>query len=479
MKTKGIIMALSLLLISAGTTMAQRSLKDIEGSWAGQLREAGINLRMVFNLTMSEADTMKATLDSPDQGAMGIPLGRVTLADDTLTIAAPMLRGQYRGVLTGDSTITGSWMQLGKQYTLDLKREAAPVKYNRPQEPVPPYPYREEEVTFRNKIENFDLAGTLTLPQGDGPFPAAVLITGSGSQDRDETIFYHKPFKVIADHLTRNGIAVLRYDDRGYGRSKGTVSNATSLSMADDAAAAVEYLMGRPEIDNSRIGLIGHSEGGLIASILASKDRNIAFIVSLAGPGVRGSDLLIQQNIDLYNAEQKPRKELDEQLFLLRNLFDMVTSGDDQRTVAKKAMEWYGKELDKEDLTPEQRREKMSQFTQALVQVNSPWMRYFLSTDPAVFWSKVTCPVLALNGGKDLQVNREQNLPAIKNALKKGGNRKVKTVMLPGLNHLFQHCNTGSISEYINIEETSSPEALDIITGWIRKTMKMKQRLAV
>jgi len=466
---------LALLAVTACIASGQVTMKDIEGSWSGKLKESAMDLRMVFNFTLTEADTIRATLDSPDQNAMGIPLGRVTIDGDSLFVEAPMIRGRYSGRVSGDSLITGTWMQLGRNYPTDLRRgSVAPVTYNRPQEPQPPYPYREEEVTFRNTAESFDLAGTLTLPEGTGPFPAVVLITGSGQQDRDETVFHHKPFKVIADHLTRNGIAVLRYDDRAVGGSKGNLTGATSLSFAGDAEAAVAFLAGRPEIDPKKIGLAGHSEGGFIAPIVASRNSDIAFVISLAGPGVTGYDAIIQQNIDFFRVTGMPEEALEKQLHMLRNIFRFVMAGEDQRTVAKQAMEWYNKELDAKGVTPEERREQMSQFAQALAQTNNAWWKYFLSSDPAQFWSKVRCPVLALNGDKDIQVNHAQNLPAIKSAVKKGKNRKVKTVSLPGLNHLFQHAETGAVTEYATIEQTFSPAVLDLMTSWIRKTLKMK-----
>jgi dienelactone hydrolase len=473
MKSIRVAIVSALFLITAGASVAQRSQKDIEGSWSGKLRESGVDLRLVFNFVM-EADTVKATLDSPDQGAMGIPLGRVTFENDTLVVNAPMLKGQYRGVFNGDSILSGTWSQLGKEYALNLKKDGEPVTYNRPQEPKPPYPYLEQEITFRNNIENFDLSGTLTLPEGPGPFPAVVLISGSGAQDRDETIFNHKPFKVIADHLTRNGIAVLRYDDRGTGRSKGSMIKATSLTLADDAEAAVNYLLERTDIDHTRIGLTGHSEGGLIAPIVASRNENIAFIVSLAGPGVNGYTVILKQNRDLSSLSGVSESQINENIRVLGKICEFVIAEEDQRKVAKEAMEWYSKDLADKALDPEERRNRMTSFTQSLISVNNPWFRYFLATDPAIFWSKVICPVLALNGEKDMQVNAEQNLPAIREALKKSGNRKVKTTLLPSHNHLFQHCTTGSPSEYITIEETFSPEALALMTDWIRKTLKMK-----
>ncbi len=473
MKRSGLLLVL--LALSVGMATGQLSLRDIEGSWTGKLRESGMDLRMVFNFVMTEADTIKATLDSPDQNAMGIPMGRVTLADDSLFVEAPMIRGVMPvrfPVISHHGNMDAAW---ARTIPIDLRRGTiAPVTYNRPQEPKPPYPYREEEVTFRNEAEGFELAGTLTLPDGPGPFPAVVLITGSGQQDRDETVFHHKPFKVIADHLTRNGIAVLRYDDRGVGGSKGNLTAATSLSFAGDAEAAVIFLGGRPEIDPGKIGLAGHSEGGFIAPIVASRNSSIAFVISLAGPGVTGYDAIIQQNIDFFRVSGMSEEALADQLHMLKNIFGFVIAEEDQRAAAKKAMEWYNKELDAKGVTAEERREQMWTFVQALVQTNNPWWKYFLSTDPAQFWSSVKCPVLALNGEKDIQINHAQNLPAIKSAVKKGGNRKVKTVALPGLNHLFQHAETGAITEYQTIEETFSPEVLGMMSSWIRKTLKMK-----
>jgi pimeloyl-ACP methyl ester carboxylesterase len=324
-------------------------------------------------------------------------------------------------------------------------------------------------------VESFDLAGTLTLPEGKGPFPAVVLISGSGAQDRDETLLGHKPFLVLADHLTRNGIAVLRYDDRGVGKSKGNMMNATSMSLAGDAEAAVTYLLSRPEIDRKMIGLAGHSEGGLIAPIVASRNSNVAFIVSLAGPGVSGYDILIRQTRDIQTASGIPEKDIEETIKTNGRLFEMVMAEADQRKLAKTAMEWYNKELDGQGITPEERKTKMAQFTQGLLSVNSPWFRYFLAAEPAEYWSKVKVPVLALNGDKDLQVSAAVNLPAIKASLKKAKNRKVTIKAMPGLNHLFQHCNTGSPSEYASIEETFSPEALQIITDWIKLTGNKKK----
>lgn len=463
-----------LFLTVAFTLTGQRTFSDIEGSWSGKIKTPAGELQMVLHFTMTEADTIKGVADAPDQGVKDIPCGRVTLEEDTLFVDIPMTKGSFRGGFSCDTVITGIWSQLGGRYDLTLRKGAKPVVHNRPQEPKPPFPYREEEVTFMNTVENFSLAGTLTLPEGEGPFPAVVLISGSGQQDRNETVFLHKPFLVLADHLTRNGIAVLRYDDRGIGKSKGKTNNATSLSFADDAEAAVNYLLQRPEVNRKKIGLAGHSEGGLIAPIVASRNSNIAFIVSLAGPGVKGQDIMLKQAADVLKANGSSEEEIQETVTNNSYLFRMVTEEPDQRKFVKDAMAWYGKELESKGVSPEESKEKMAAFTQGLISVNNPWMRYFIVTDPAQFWSKVKCPVLALNGEKDLQVNHEMNLPAIRNALHSGGNRKVKTIMLPGLNHIFQTSESGSPADYVQIEETFSPAAMDLITTWIRKTMKVK-----
>ena len=470
MKSRTIFLIFILLVLACSSVHGQLEKKDLNGSWMGKLKEAGVELRLVLNFTLTDADTLRFTLDSPDQGAEGIPGGIVRIKSDTLWAYVPMVKGYYTGTPLNDTVIKGKWSQSGRDYPMEVVKQHKKLVRLRPQEPKAPFPYKSEDITFRNTTGNFDLAGTLTLPEGNGPFPAVVLITGSGQQDRDETIMYHKPFLVISDYLTRNGIAVLRYDDRGVGKSKGSMNEATSLTLADDAEAAFNYLLARPEIDKKHIGLAGHSEGGLIAPIVASRNKNVAFIVSLAGTGVLGKDLLLKQNRDLLKVSGIQDSLIEEKVKYLSKVIDIVLAETDQKKAVKEALNWYNQELEAKNLTDDERKARMTEFTQALVSVNNPWFRYFLGTDPAVFWKNVKCPVLALNGEKDLQVNYEQNLNAIKTALRKGGNKKVKVQSLPSLNHLFQHCSTGSVTEYSSIEETFSPEALGIMTEWIRKT---------
>lgn len=332
----------------------------------------------------------------------------------------------------------------------------------RPQTPKPPFPYRTEEVVVQS-APGVRLAGTLTLPQGKGPFPAAVMITGSGAQDRDETILGHKPFAVIADRLTRDGIAVLRVDDRGFAGSTGDFASATDDDFAVDAASNVAFLRSRPDIDPARIGLIGHSEGGLVAPKVAAKDTKIAFIVLMAGPGVPLSEVLKLQRAKLAPAMgQNP-----EQIRRLQDLLDHVDAAmrgaKDEAEANSRAVtviKAEGGDLVRQPGAAES----------LAAQLSSGWMRDLVDYDPAPTLAKVRCPILALNGSKDGQVPPEQNLPAIRAATR--ANPDVTIVELPGLNHLFQTANTGAVGEYADIEETIAPIALDTMSAWIRAHVK-------
>jgi len=340
-------------------------------------------------------------------------------------------------------------------------------KVNRPQEPKPPFPYRSEEVEFVNhKANRIQLAGTLTFPEKGKNFPAVVLISGSGPQDRDETIMEHKPFLVIADHLTRRGIAVLRFDDRGTAKSGGDFQGATSADFATDVEAAVQFLKSRKEIDTRKIGLIGHSDGGIIAPMVAAKDKSIGFIVLLAAPGYSGADILLMQA----NAIGKASGMTEEQL---------KTAGELNKRIYEYAMSPNRDPFTKQEIIRElmlhlpqnlTEKQKENMANAQVEQLMSPWMQYFLKKNPEEDLKKVKCPVLALNGAKDLQVPAEKNITAIQTALKEGGNKNVTTRVFPDLNHLFQHADTGLPAEYHQIEETISPEALAYMAEWIDKT---------
>lgn len=447
--------------------------KRLEGSWLGSISVNSMNLRVIFKFKVS-GDTVKVTLDSPDQGAKNIPLKGGWMKGDSVFIDAATLRGFYKGVMQpGDSLVEGTWSQAGSSMPLTLHHLQTEFKMNRPQEPKGPFPYATEDLTFLNAKANIELAGTLTIPQGKGPFPAVVMVTGSGRQNRDEELMGHKPFLVIADYLTRHGIAVLRYDDRGSFRSQGNFAEATSFDFADDAEAAFNYLSKRKEINRKEIGIIGHSEGGLIAPIIASRNPQVAFIVMLAGPGVPGDQIILEQIRLIDQAAGVSKEKIDNALKAEEELFRILKQQPNQEKAADMMTEVLERNIDEDkNATPEEKDQAKSSIPREIKQINTLWFRTFIDTDPRDYLSKVKCPVLALNGAKDLQVPPDLDLAEIEKALKKAGNKDFEVKKMPDLNHLFQHCTTGSPREYGQIEETFSPEVLGIISDWILKTVK-------
>jgi hypothetical protein len=436
----------------------------IEGYWLGTLKIGAIELRLGFEIKKKDDGTLSAALDSIDQGARNIPFETATFTDDALTLKAPKLKFTYTGKLQPDGQTIKGELDQGPKFPLDLKRQDKPFELTRPQLPKKPYPYVEEDVTFPSKAAGVTLAGTFTKPRGDGPFTAAILITGSGPQDRDETLLGHRPFLVIADYLTRRGIAVLRYDDRGIAKSTGKFDTATSRDFADDTAGAVAFLRARKDV--GKIGLIGHSEGAVIAPMVAAEDPAVAFVVLLAGPGTTGEEVLIAQGQLIVKAMGGDEKALARQRQIQTKLFALAKSGADEAKLKAVIAEM------EKDLTDAEKKEfaKVRAATEAQVSpLAGPWFKYFLAYDPRPTLQKVRCPVLALNGEKDLQVPPKENLAEIEKALKAGGNRDVTVKELPGLNHLFQTCKTGLPGEYGKIEETFAPVALDAIGEWLLK----------
>jgi uncharacterized protein len=460
-----IIAFLSISLSISGQNIIKK--QAVSGSWLGKINTGAIELRVVFNLSVVGKDSLVATLDSPDQGAKGIKLGPVTLTGETIRISAGAMLAEYNGTLKNDTLIEGTWKQAGKSLPLNLSKLKTAFALKRPQEPIPPFPYSSEEVIFTNEKFKIKLAGTLTIPSGKGPFPAVIMITGSGAQNRNEELLGHKPFLVIADYLSRNGIAVLRYDDRGVGKSQGNYAAATSADLATDAEAAFIFLKTNPEIDPKNIGLAGHSEGGLIAPIVASTNRGIAFIISLAGPGVSGEDIIVKQSADISRASGISEKDIKESAYTNRKLFKILKNEPDNRKASDKMTAEYKKILEKNNKTTEEIDQDLKKFQTSINQLTSTWFRYFIVTNPAEFWKKVKCPVFALNGSLDLQVAADINLGGIEKAVRSSGNTTLKTVKIQDLNHLFQHSKTGLPSEYGNIEETFSPEVLKMMADWI------------
>jgi fermentation-respiration switch protein FrsA (DUF1100 family) len=432
---------------------------DIDGSWMGTLDLGAFKLRVVFNLVNTE-DGLIATLDSPDQGVKGQPTTSVTRDGAKLKIVAKAIGGDFEGTISADlSSIDGTFTQLGTAHALLLKRvkDQAELELKRPQNPVKPYPYHNEDVTYENKLQNVTLAATLTIPQGKGPFPAVVLITGSGAQDRDESLLGHKPFLVLSDYLTRHGIAVLRADDRGTAKSTGDFKTATTADFATDTEAGIAYLKTRAEVDPHKIGLIGHSEGAVIAPMIAARNKDVAFIVMMAGTGVPGDQILVAQEeaIELVSGKQPDEAARDTKKE--REIIALVETEKDQAVLEKKLKAKMAGDV------PD------AQIDLQITQLTSPWFRYFLTYDPAIALRKVTCPVLAINGSLDKQVLPSQNLPPIRKALEESGNKHFEVDELSGLNHLFQTAKTGAPSEYSQIEETISPVALEKISTWIVK----------
>ena len=441
------------LLLSAALLNAQQG---IEGTWQGELKTPGGILRLRMRLDR-DATAWKGALDSLDQGANGIPLQQVRFAEGKLSWEIPALRAGFEGMVNdAQNVITGRFKQGGAVLPLELKRvsanpaEAAAPK--RPQTPKAPFPYRTEEVTFASKAPRVNLAGALTIPQGKAPYPALVLVSGSGPQDRDETLFGHKPFAVIADYLARHGIAVLRYDDRGVGKSTGEFRGATTADFAQDAEGAFEYLLKRPGF--KKVGIGGHSEGGLIASMLAARRNDVAFVVMLAGTGVSGEQVLLGQAAAILRANGAPDAAIESNRMIQEALFAMVRSNLSEEEMVRQAPAQLG---------------SIPGIDQQIKTVSDPWFRYFITLDPRPILEKVTCPVLVLNGDLDVQVIADQNVPAIEAALRKGGNKKVTTMRFAKLNHLFQDARTGAPSEYNSIEETMSPTVLETMSNWIVK----------
>lgn len=426
----------------------------VAGAWEGIIKvQALIPLRLQFVITADADGKLGGTMRSPDQSNAAIKLGAVTATDGKLDIRVPANGGRFIGTVSPDGkTAKGDWKQSGQSFPMVLKWSQKLSVQNRPQIPKPPFPYRSEEVIFSNPAGGGHiLAGTLTLPTGSGRFPAVVLVSGSGPQDRDESLMGHKPFLVLADSLTRRGIAVLRYDDRGVGKSGGQFAGATSADFATDAHAAVQYLLGRREIAPKRVGICGHSEGGLIGPIVAvNHPDDVGFLVLLAGPGLPGDVVSRTQVRDLFRAEGMDEKGISGLLALNSlSLAALKKPWRDPRPVLVAATGGLaGAAKDKWRPKP----------------AGDPWLRFFLSYDPAPTLANVNCPVLALNGGKDLQVAAKENLAAIKAACPQADCRE-----LPGLNHLFQPCKTGGLSEYATIETTLDPSVLDLIAEWVLK----------
>ena len=406
-----------------------------EGTWNGELNVMGNKVPLVFNFS-----TNGCTIDSPSQGVNGIQAEKTVKDDGTISVKVGMIGATFEGKMT-DGEIKGTYVQNGFPLPLTLKPGKLVVK--RPQTPVPPFPYKEESVSFTNAQYTFN--GTLTLPENYSKnTPVVLMVTGSGQQDRDEELFSHKPFAVIADALARQGIASLRYDDRGWGDKSVNFADFTTDDFRQDAAAAIPLLRKR----FNKVGILGHSEGGTIAMMLAAEGK-ADFIVSLAGMAISGKETLIMQNRQAMSAIGLPKETVDSYCNSISKALDEIASGN------------KANEININDVPV-----ALKPITiKALQQADTPYIRHFLTVDVGKLLPKIKCPVLALNGTKDTQVDCDANTTRIEKGL---ANCKHSIKKIDGVNHLFQHCNTGIVTEYQQIEETISPEVLQEVAKWIK-----------
>jgi hypothetical protein len=450
------------LMLAAGPGFAQAP--PLAGNWAGTLEAGAARLRLVLHVTAGESG-LTAKIDSVDQGAMGIPVTTVTQQGAEVRLELRPLAASYEGRLNKEGTeIAGQWRQGGAALPLVFKRSEAGLA--RPQEPKKPYPYREEEIVVENKAGGVKLAGTLTLPNGKGPFPAVMLLTGSGTQDRNEAVFGHQPFLVLADHLTRQGIAVLRCDDRGAGGSTGNPALSTYEDLAGDVLACIEFLRERKEIRPKQIGLAGHSEGAAVGMVAAGRSPEIAFLVLLAGPGVSGEQLIYEQSKTIARMPGGSERAAALNRKLQEAIFAALKRGAAEKEL-REALKTFAATMSDEDRAAAPM--LIAAGEKQIPGMLTPIFRSLLTFDPAPALAKVKCPVLAMFGERDSQVPPPLNLPPLAGALESSGNRDYSIVKLPALNHLFQTSKTGLVTEYAAIEETFAPAALDVISSWIVK----------
>lgn len=465
------LLLLALPAWAAGISAREIGGSGIEGVWQGTLNAMGSELRVVFTVSVGEGGTYAATMASPDQGAEGIPVEEAVLDGAAVRFGVPAVLGSYQGTLGEDgATITGEWSQGGLTLPLTLEKVAEAPTIVRPQDPPPGVSlYTSEQVTCQNVAAGITLGGTITVPNGPGPFPAVILISGSGPQDRNETVFGHRPFLVLADNLTKRGIAVLRVDDRGVGASQGELMQSTSRDLADDVLAEIEFLKKRPDIDPQRIGLLGHSEGALIAPMVAADTEDVAFLVLLAPPGLVGEDLLYDQARRISEARGDTPEAVEHGRKLQESVFKVVKAQPDNMLATE---ELRGVLTAGVAELPEETQAELAGALDSFIDgqiraVIVPWFRYFLTYDPAPALAKVKCPVLALYGGKDLQVSPEANRGPVEAALTEAGNADHTVKTFDALNHMFQTATTGLPDEYAKIQETMAPEVLQLMGDWI------------
>lgn len=435
--------------------------QEVSGEWTGELSFAGNQLDLNFKVYKS-GGTYSSSLSVPAQSLNDFKSTSTTFVDSLLTIELKPLGIEYKGILSKKDTILGNFVQNGMALKLNLYR--GNTKLKRPQEPFPPYDYVEEDIVFRNKKDSLNLAGTLTYPQSDGSFPAVILISGSGPQDRNSYIMGHKPFLLLAHELTQSGIAVLRFDERGVGLSEGEFENATLEDMIEDVKSGFEFLKNRPEIQANRIGLIGHSLGGILAPKIASEE-DISFLVLLAAPAVNGDEMMLKQRSDFLELRGLSPTQIEKSNEMYSATYEYILTTDAEgEELQNGLMQFY-----KDNYAEVMMEKELMALTE---QLTTNELLAILRNKPSSYLSLVKCPVLAIGGTKDFQVSSKENLEALQLEIRKGGNTNVDIHEFEGLNHLLQESETGDISEYGVIEQTMSPKVLKLIKEWVKETTK-------
>jgi len=465
--------SLSVLLFLAAAMFVGcpgESYDAIVGQWNGMLDVSVTQLRIRFNFSVEEGKLV-ATIDSPDQNATRIPVQEVSWDGGRVKMKAMTIYAEFEGEVGEDSVLRGTWKQGQQEFPLALARVPERAAFARPQDPGDSVPYLvDDNVRFENRPARISLSATATRPEPEGVYPGVMLISGSGPQDRNSEVFGHRPFAVLADHLTREGVFVLRYDDRGVERSGGKFEEATPDDFASDVNAGVRYLERRKDVDDGRIGLIGHSEGGILAAMVASQAKEVKFIVLLATPAVPGEQTLYLQGEALMRANGASEEAISGNQRIQRAIFDVVKQGLEPDETYRRVVGAIEEEMAK---LPEETQQLLSaELTPQAVDaqaraVSTEWFRDFITFDPADALRKVKVPVLALYGGKDLQVPPGPNVEALRAAMRRAGNSDLTVVELPGLNHLFQTADKGTVDEYSRIEETFAPAAMDAVADWI------------
>jgi len=462
--------------------------QGITGVWNGTLHGRYRDIPIVFHIGRDSTGKSIASFDSPAEKAFGFPVSEVIIKKDSVILMMVMVNGKYAGVLSQDKkTIDGMWFRGNAAFPLAVTRtsdSATVYQPQRPQTPRPPFPYQVKEVEYWNADKSIHYGATLTWPAEDPAnprkkgFPAVLLVTGSGPQDRDETMAGHKPFAVIADNLTKRGFLVMRVDDRGVGKTTGDFNQATTLDFAKDVEAGLDFLEAQPEVQKQNIGLIGHSEGALIAPMVADERKEVKFIVLLAGPGIPTIDLMQQQWEAIAVSEGRTPTEARRISGFLRLICEEVNKEQDTATLFKNArarFDVWAKTLDTtETLKIENRMGDSAEYyiRRAMPLMTSKWLRYFITIDPQPYLQKLQCKVLALNGSRDILVIAEPNLAGIRASLQKSHSPEYDVIELPGLNHLFQTCIRCNMEEFGDLEVTISPKTLEIMDDWLLKNVQ-------